>query len=139
MMKQKKGRRMRGTRRHGWGKHHRGKGNRGGKGNSGRGKRAAHKKPSYRDTPLGKFGFKTHRVKLLEHTISFREIMMKLESWKKQNLVEEKNGIIHVDLGKLGYTKLLGTGKLTKKMKLSVPSASKRAVEKITAAGGESA
>lgn len=42
-----------------------------------------------------------------------------------------------IDLAALGYTKLLGTGKVTKALMVQVPSYSKSAAEKIKNAGGE--
>jgi len=49
----------------------------------------------------------------------------------------EKEGKIFVDLEGLGYTKLLGTGKVTKPLVVKVPSCSKSAAEKIEEAGGK--
>jgi large subunit ribosomal protein L15 len=42
-----------------------------------------------------------------------------------------------IDLAALGYTKLLGSGKITKPLTVHVPSYSKSAAEKIKKAGGE--
>ena len=42
-----------------------------------------------------------------------------------------------IDLAALGYTKLLGSGKITKALTVQVPSYSKSAAEKIKKAGGE--
>ena len=42
-----------------------------------------------------------------------------------------------VNLTEMGYTKLLGTGKITKPLTIQVPSYSKSAAEKIRNAGGE--
>jgi large subunit ribosomal protein L15 len=42
-----------------------------------------------------------------------------------------------INLTNLGYTKLLGTGKITKPITVTVPSASKSATQKITEAGGK--
>jgi large subunit ribosomal protein L15 len=42
-----------------------------------------------------------------------------------------------INLTTLGYTKLLGTGKITKPLTITVPNASKTAKEKITVAGGK--
>jgi large subunit ribosomal protein L15 len=39
-------------------------------------------------------------------------------------------------LGRLGYTKLLGAGKVTKPIVVRIPSCSKSAAEKIQKAGG---
>ena len=50
---------------------------------------------------------------------------------------KEKEGKIFVDLEGLGYTKLLGTGKVTKPLVVKVPSCSKSAAEKIEEAGGK--
>ncbi|HYA77613.1 MAG TPA: uL15 family ribosomal protein [Verrucomicrobiae bacterium] len=43
----------------------------------------------------------------------------------------------HINLTALGYTKLLGTGKVTKPLTVHVSSYSKSAAEKIKKAGGE--
>jgi large subunit ribosomal protein L15 len=50
---------------------------------------------------------------------------------------EKEEGKIVVDLEKLGYTKLLGTGKVTKALSVKIPSYSKSAAEKIKEAGGQ--
>ena len=42
-----------------------------------------------------------------------------------------------INLAELGYTKLLGTGKITKPFTIKVASHSKSAAEKVTAAGGK--
>jgi len=42
-----------------------------------------------------------------------------------------------IDLAALGYTKLLGAGKVTKALTVQIPSYSKLAAEKIKKAGGE--
>ena len=63
-------------------------------------------------------------------------------SKRVQKLVAEgkalKEGAFYsIDLGALGYTKLLGTGNTSLKLKITVAKCSPRAVEKIKAAGGE--
>lgn len=50
---------------------------------------------------------------------------------------EKKDGKIFIDLESLGYTKLLGTGKVTKLLIVKVASCSKSAAEKIKEAGGQ--
>ncbi len=42
-----------------------------------------------------------------------------------------------INLTEMGYTKLLGTGKITKALTITVPACSKTAAEKIKAAGGQ--
>ena len=49
----------------------------------------------------------------------------------------EKEGKMFIDLENLGYTKLLGTGKIAKPLVVKVNSCTKSAAEKIKEAGGE--
>jgi large subunit ribosomal protein L15 len=51
--------------------------------------------------------------------------------------MEKQEDKVVVDLAALGYTKLLGTGKITKPIKIRVASCSKSAAEKVKSAGGE--
>jgi large subunit ribosomal protein L15 len=50
---------------------------------------------------------------------------------------ETKEGKSLIDLGKLGYTKLLGKGKVTRPFIVRISSCSSSAAEKIKEAGGE--
>lgn len=50
---------------------------------------------------------------------------------------KKEEGKIFVDLESLGYTKLLGTGRVTKPLVVKVSSCSKSAAEKIKEAGGQ--
>ena len=130
--KRKKFSRQRSSHTHGWGskKKHRGAGSRGGRGMAGTGKRGDAKKPSHwKNTKyFGKYGFKNHKRKnIIAVNIDY------IEEHMNDFPVEE--GII--DLGKLGYNKLLGKGRVKTKLKIKVDSASAKAVEKIKKAGGE--
>jgi large subunit ribosomal protein L15 len=49
----------------------------------------------------------------------------------------EREGKLHIDLTRLGYSKLLGTGKTQKALIVNVLSCSKSAIEKIRKAGGQ--
>jgi large subunit ribosomal protein L15 len=51
-------------------------------------------------------------------------------------LEELANGATELDLSALGIDKLLGTGKVSSALTVTVDSASAKAVEKIEAAGG---
>jgi len=51
--------------------------------------------------------------------------------------VKKEKGKTFIDLQDLGYTKLLGTGKVTKPLILKIASCSKSATEKVTKAGGQ--
>ena len=68
-----------------------------------------------------------------DNTINFRDIEDKLPAW----IAQKKASETEVNLKALGYTKLLSTGKVTKKLKITVPTAVAKAAEKIKAAGGE--
>ena len=120
--KRKKVVKYRGTTYHGAGhrKKRRGAGSRGGRGRAGSGKRGKAKKQSWE--PLGKKGFSGKNTKL--KTINVSGLV---------NLPQE--GEI-LDLTALGFDKLLGTGDIKLKINVKVNKFSKKAEEKITAAGG---
>ena len=139
--KRKKNDRQRGHKTHGWGakKNHRGKGHQGGAGNAGSGKRADSKKPSYWKDPeyFGKHGFisKTPKVKINAVNVSYLE--QHLNSLLSSNLVKKEGAVYSVELEKLGYNKLLGSGSVSQKFRITSPFASKNAVQKVKEAGGE--
>jgi large subunit ribosomal protein L15 len=54
-----------------------------------------------------------------------------------ENITTEKEGKLLVDLESLGFTKLLGTGNITKPLTVRVMSCSKSAAEKVREAGGQ--
>jgi large subunit ribosomal protein L15 len=54
-----------------------------------------------------------------------------------QKLAEKEGQAVKIDLGKIGYDKVLGTGKITIPMILQAKSFSKSAVKKIEQAGGK--
>ena len=139
--KRKKNTRLRGKTTHGWGsmKKRRGAGHRGGRGNAGSGKRGDCKKPRYWGDPtyMGKHGFVKKNIKIIYYPINIRAVEQQLRSWVQKGKASEEKEVYHIDLVKLGYNKLLSTGKVTKKMKIVVTAASPDAVEKVKAAGGE--
>ncbi|MBU1245603.1 MAG: uL15 family ribosomal protein [Nanoarchaeota archaeon] len=123
--KEKKNVKQRGGHTHGWGhkKKHRGAGSRGGRGMAGSGKRADQNKmrvlKQFGTKYFGKHGFKSKKQFTLK-SINLYEI--------------EKLGKDIVELK--GY-KVLGTGNLTKKIKITANKFSKKALEKIKKTGGE--
>ena len=139
--KRKKNTRQRGHKTHGWGakKKHRGKGHQGGAGMAGTGKRADSKKPSiWKDEHyFGKFGFisKTPKIKINPVNISYIE--KHINSLVSMGLVMKEDDFYNIELGKLGFNKLLGDGRISTKFKIKTPHASKRAIEKVKVAGGE--
>jgi large subunit ribosomal protein L15 len=68
-----------------------------------------------------------------EKIINIRE----LDQIAEKISTKEKEGKFLIDLEKLGYTKLLGSGKATKPLIVKVASCSSTAAEKIKEAGGE--
>ncbi|HLC64938.1 MAG TPA: uL15 family ribosomal protein [Candidatus Nanoarchaeia archaeon] len=139
--KRKKNSRQRGSWTHGWGakKKHRGSGHRGGKGMAGTGKRADSKKPSiWKDVKyFGKHGFVMHGAKFKANPINILDIEEHVSKWISEKKASESKGEVTIDLGALGYNKLLGNGKPTRKYVINVQAASKGAVESIQEAGGK--
>jgi large subunit ribosomal protein L15 len=136
--KKKKTRSYRGSTYHGWGRgaaHHKGAGNRGGKGRSGSGKKADQKKPSYWHEETGKRGFASkNRMKL--KAINIEGLLRMLDSMVAEGSASKKDSGYQLELTKTGYDKLLGGGKVDKKLFITTDFASASAVEKIKAAGG---
>ncbi len=62
------------------------------------------------------------------------EVIQKLS---ELGLAEKDGDIYRIDLTELGYSKLLGGGKVTNKIEVKIFEATTRAVEKIEAAGGK--
>ena len=135
--KRKKNSRLRGSKTHTHGsmKKRRGAGHRGGRGAAGSGKRADTKKPSvWKGKYFGKFGFKGKPNKSEPVNLSYIE--ENAEVLVERKLISKENDQYTVDITKLGYNKLLGRGKITKKFDITVPAASKHAIEAVKAAGG---
>jgi large subunit ribosomal protein L15 len=135
--KRKKSSRSHGT--HGWGRNkHRNSGQRGGYGNAGTGKKSDNKKPSiWALDYFGKHGFVSKGQITKDCVISVRDLEDKLPAFIEQKHAKQEAGVVVIDLTKLGYTKLLGTGKVTKKFKITITTSTAGAAEKIKAAGGE--
>ncbi len=124
--KRKKVVKQRGHRTHGWGspKKHRGSGSRGGKGWAGsEGHRMTYILKYARDR-IGAKGFKSKTGRTMK-AINLREADMIAGKEKK------------IDLSKLGYDKLLGTGEIKRPLEIKVDYYSKKAKEKVEAAGGK--
>ena len=138
--KRKKNSRQRGSHTHGGGskKKCRGAGHRGGRGMSGTGKRGDAKKPCiWGDVNyFGKIGFiKKNANRII--AVNLMVIEKNLEKLLSKKLIEKKGNVYIIDAQKLGFDKVLGCGKITKKMTITAYSFSQEAIEKIKAAGGE--
>ncbi|MCW4054725.1 MAG: 50S ribosomal protein L15 [Candidatus Bathyarchaeota archaeon] len=131
--KERKTRKMRGSRTHGYGRvgQHRDAGSKGQR-KVGRHKHLWSYVTTHEPDYFGKHGFTSPQsLKRKENTINIKQ----LSELTAQTASE--NGKTNVNLTTLGYTKLLGTGKITKQLIVSVPSCSKSAEEKIKKAGGQ--
>lgn len=140
--RRKKNVRFRGSKTHGYGsmKKHRGGGHRGGRGNAGTGKRADSKKPSFwKLYKSGKDPSKTgfHSYTGVEHvTINVGHLSSIADRLVAERKAIVTQGAVVINLREIGVDKLLGSGKVSKKLKITVPLASPGAKEKIEAAGG---
>ena len=63
--------------------------------------------------------------------------LQKLEDISKKMRAENETGMLSIDLTMLGFSKLLGTGRVSKALTVKVASCSKTAAEKIEKAGGK--
>ena len=115
----------------------RGAGLRGGRGNAG-----CHKTKRIMYERVGRVwgahGFKRPQtVVMANNAINLKALEESAADWIDQGNASKKGKTISVDLKKMGYDKLLGTGVPSQAYKITVSAASAKAVEKIEAAGGE--
>jgi len=131
-------RRFRGGRTHGRGhKAGRGKGKRGGFGNAGMHKHKFKWMIKYDPDHFGRHGFKRPQLIVsTDRTINLEEVETNLGKYLLSGAAKQIEGKIQVDLGPLGFDKLLGSGRATLPLTITVPKASARAVEKMKKAGG---
>jgi len=137
--KRKKATKYRGNTTHGWGsmKKRRGAGNRSGRGAAGSGKRADTKKPSiWSGKYFGKHGFKNKNPLILVG-INVGQIELHIAALEAKKFAVKEKDSFSIDLKKLGFNKLLGSGMVKNKYNIKVDYASKIAVEKIKKTGGD--
>ena len=127
--KERKTRKMRGSRTHGYGRigQHRDAGSKGQR-KVGRHKHLWSYVVTHEPEYFGKKGFTSRQsLNRRENTINITQL----------SDLPVKNGTVHIDLTSMGYTKLLGTGKITKPLTITVAACSKTAAEKVKKAGGK--
>ena len=88
----------------------------------------------YEPDYFGKKGFTS--PKSLKQKVNVMNVG-KLDEIASKFSTEKEEGKFFINLESLGYTKLLGTGKVTKPLIVKVPSCSNSAAEKIKGAGGQ--
>jgi len=141
VLKRKKDSRMRGSHTHGTGgkKKARGAGNKGGRGNAGSGKRADAKRPSFWAIKNfeGKHGFKRKpSLRVNYNTINISEMERGLEEFVASGAGKKEGNSYTLDLSKTKYNKLLGKGRISRAVDITIDFASQKAIEKIENAKG---
>lgn len=125
---------------HGWGgkKKHRGKGSRGGAGHAGRGKHGGSKRTLIKNPKeyYGKHGFKRPGMRK-ETIITTQDVRQKLPAWLQQGKAKQEGKQLMMDLGVVGYTKLIAKGPAKLPVVITVKMASKGAIQKVEQAGGK--
>lgn len=128
---------FRGMRTHGRGrKAGRGKGKRGGTGNAGLHKHKWLTTIKYFPNHFGRHGFKRKGLSEKINAINISDLEENYEKLLKENKIIKENEYEKIDLGELGYNKLLGNGIPKRKWKIIVAKISKGAKEKIEKLGG---
>ena len=115
----------------------RGAGLRGGRGNAGchNTKRIMYERVG---RVWGAHGFKRPQtVVMANNAINLNVIEENASEWVNQGNATKKGKTISIDLKKMGYDKLLGTGVPSQAYNITISAASAKAVEKVEAAGGE--
>ncbi|MEW5937798.1 MAG: uL15m family ribosomal protein [Candidatus Thermoplasmatota archaeon] len=130
--------RFRGSRTHGRGKKAgRGAGKRGGRGLAGLHKHKVMQMIKYMPDHFGMHGFVRHGVSIERgREMNLGALGEAIPRLIAEGLAKDVEGAVEVDLGALGVRKLLGAGRITQALRITVSMASKRAVEKVEAAGG---
>ncbi|RLG76692.1 MAG: 50S ribosomal protein L15 [Thermoprotei archaeon] len=138
--REKKSRKMHGYRTRGWGSvgQHRKSGSKGGVGAAGFHKHYWSWVIKYFPDWFGKHGFTPRGP---EHTpvhrvINIGRINELVEDMVRRGEAKKENGLIVVDVASMGFSKVLGEGKLKYPIKLITLSITKKAEEKIKEAGG---
>ncbi len=138
--RKKKSRYMRGSRTHGYGSigQHRKSGSKGGRGAAGFHKHMWSWVVKYFPDWFGKHGF-TRPVTITTEvrSINVGELNEIVKELELRGELKRENDKYVVDLSTFGINKLLGRGKIERKVKVIVYSASEKAISKIEEAGGE--
>ncbi len=137
--KNKKSRSKRGSRTQGRGSHRKNRhsGNKGGKGSAGSDK--YHYLETMKENPryFGKHGFKPpSKLEDDDEIINVGELDEYSEELLEEGLAEEDGDQIVIDVSELGFDKVLGSGKVSKPLKVIAEDFSESAKEKIEDSGG---
>ena len=129
---------LRGSRTHGRGKKHgRGGGQHGGRGNAGLHKHKFKTMVKYMPDHFGHHGFTRHAQVHDVETINLEELVSRLPGLEAQGHAKRTESGVEVDLSAAGVDKLLGRGRVTTVLKITVGAASEQALAKVQEAGGQ--
>ncbi|MFN3383359.1 MAG: uL15 family ribosomal protein [Archaeoglobaceae archaeon] len=84
----------------------------------------------------GKLDENTYRILKSRREINVGDLDAIIENLVSLGLAEKRGEKFFVDLGNLGYSKLLGSGNVTKAIEVKVANATGKAVEKLKELGG---
>lgn len=137
--KEKRHRKFRGRRTyHGSHKKWRGSGSSGGVGNAGWHKHKWTYAIKYEPEHFGKKGFKIPQaVKKEIKSINIQDLEKQAEKLLKEKIAEKQDEKIKINVMKLGYQKVLGSGRISTPMIVEAKYFSKQAIEKLEGAGGK--
>jgi len=137
MVVRKEGKRRRGERSyHGSHKKWRGAGSRGGHGKAGMHKYKWSYTLKYEPEHFGKKGFKSLVTKEIK-AINLKDLDQLTDKLLEKKLAEKEGDKIKIDLEKIGYDKLLGSGRVSKPLMVEAKYFSKKAIKKLEDAGGK--
>ncbi|MBN1166156.1 MAG: 50S ribosomal protein L15 [Methanospirillaceae archaeon] len=117
-------------------KNRRGAGNRGGRGNSGGCKHHFVRVYLKQGYVYGKHGF-YHDTKGKQQVLDVGDIDQIVPVLLADGVARQEDGVVLLNADDIGIDKVLGGGKVTRKMSITAKAFSSQAVEKIEAKGGE--
>lgn len=138
--RRKKHLKFRGHRMQGWGSHkkHRGGGSQGGKGKSGRHKHKWSYVAKYAPDTFGKHGFLRPQDVVIEvSAVNIRYLDEHAEKLVQEKIATREGDAIRIDAGKIGFDKVLGGGRVMRKLIIEAKFFSEEAKKKIEEAGGQ--
>ena len=85
---------------------------------------------------IGKTGFTPIRSEV-QRTINVGDLSVGLQLLVEQGRAKQSGNRIEINLGEIGFTKLLGSGRISQPVRIVVDECSEKAAAKISEAGGE--
>jgi large subunit ribosomal protein L15 len=133
---EKRHRKFRGRRTyHGSHKKWRGGGSRGGRGRAGLHKHKWTYMVKYDKEHFGRFVNKRYQKRIAFVNVDY--LSKKAETFLKEKIAQKEGDAIKINVGKLGFGKVLGAGKVTLPLIVEAKAFSKSAEEKLAKAGGK--